>query len=192
MISIIDYNAGNTLSVKNAFGRLGCETNITNDIDQLNNSDKLILPGVGDASYAMEKLNASGLISFIKQTKKPILGICLGMQLLCRYSEEGNSPCLGIFDIDVKQFPSTERVPHIGWNEVHDLSGRLMQSTNENDDVYFVHSYYVPLSVWTSSRANYILPFSASIERENFYATQFHPEKSGQIGEAILKNFLTL
>ena len=192
MISIIDYNAGNTLSVKNAFGRLGCETNITNDIDQLNNSDKLILPGVGDASYAMEKLNASGLISFIKQTKKPILGICLGMQLLCRYSEEGNTPCLGIFDIDVKQFPSTERVPHIGWNEVHDLSGRLMQLNNENDDVYFVHSYYVPLSVWTSSRANYILPFSASIERENFYATQFHPEKSGQIGEAILKNFLTL
>ena len=192
MISIIDYNAGNTLSVKNAFGRLGCETNITNDIDQLNKSDKLILPGVGDASYAMKKLNASGLISFIKQTKKPILGICLGMQLMCRYSEEGNTPCLGIFDIVVKQFPSTERVPHIGWNEVHDLSGRLMQLNNENDDVYFVHSYYVPLSVWTSSRANYILPFSASIERENFYATQFHPEKSGKIGEAILKNFLAL
>lgn len=192
MIAIIDYNAGNISSVQNALNRLGYDSIITRDKNQIVNADKVILPGVGEASTAMSYLKKYELDSLIKELKQPFLGICLGMQLMCKYSEEGTVDCLGIFDIDVKLFPPEEKVPHMGWNDLSALKGDLFKNIKPLDDVYFVHSFYAELGSDTAAQCDYILPFSAAFQKDNFYATQFHPEKSAAIGEKILKNFLEL
>jgi glutamine amidotransferase len=192
MIAIIDYNAGNISSVQNALNRLGYDSIITRDKNQIVNADKVILPGVGEASSAMSYLKKYELDSLIKELKQPFLGICLGMQLMCKYSEEGAVDCLGIFDRAVKLFPPEEKVPHMGWNDLSALKGDLFKNIKPLDDVYFVHSFYAELGNDTAAKCDYILPFSAAFQKDNFYATQFHPEKSAAIGEKILKNFLEL
>jgi len=192
MIAIIDYNAGNISSVRNALDRLGYDSIITRDHDEILNADKVILPGVGEASSAMNYLTEYNLTELLKGLEKPFLGICLGMQLMCKSTEEGRIPCLGIFDTHVKRFPPKEKVPHMGWNNLFNVKGALFKGLNDINDVYFVHSYYVELCRDTSAECNYILPFSAALQKENFYATQFHSEKSADIGEQILKNFLEL
>ncbi len=192
MIAIIDYNAGNISSVQNALNRLGYDSIVTRNKEEILKADKVILPGVGEAGTAMNHLKEFGLDGFIKELKQPLLGICLGMQLMCNTSEEGNTTCLGIFNSNVKRFPPKEKVPHMGWNNINALKGNLADQIQTNSDVYFVHSYYAELCNETSSQCNYILPFSASLEKDNFYGTQFHPEKSADIGEQILKNFLAL
>ncbi|MBT8266639.1 MAG: imidazole glycerol phosphate synthase subunit HisH [Bacteroidia bacterium] len=192
MIAIIDYNAGNISSVRNALDRLGYESIITRDKDEIIVADKVILPGVGEASSAMHYLNEYNLTELIKGLGTPILGICLGMQLMCNYTEEGGIQCLGIFDTKVKMFPPEEKVPHMGWNNLVNLKGELFEGIKDNNDVYFVHSYFAELCPYTSAECDYILPFSAGLQKNNFYATQFHPEKSADIGEQILKNFLEL
>ncbi len=192
MIAIIDYNAGNISSVQNALKRLGYESILTRDKAELLKADKVILPGVGEASSAMTYLREYDLVDLIKDLRQPFLGICLGMQLMCKYSEEGDADCLGIFDADVKLFPPKENVPHMGWNDLSDLKGPLFEGIQANDDVYFVHSYWAELSSDTIAQCDYILPFSAALQKDNFYAVQFHPEKSADVGEKILKNFLAL
>lgn len=192
MIAIIDYNAGNISSVQNALKRLGYESIITRDKEQILNTDKVILPGVGEASNAMRYLQKYELDSLIKELKQPFLGICLGMQLMCTSSEEGATECLGIFDAKVKLFPPVEKVPHIGWNSLVDLKGGVFKNMNAPVDAYFVHSFYAELCKETTAVCNYIFPFSATLQKDNFYATQFHPEKSGTVGEQLLKNFLEL
>ena len=192
MIAIIRYNAGNIKSVQNALTRLGFESIITDDPVELNNADKVIFPGVGEASSAMQYLRARGLDNTIRSLKQPVLGICLGLQLMCRFSEEANTGCLGIFDSDVRLFPPVDKIPHMGWNNFLTMRGDLFKDISPDDDVYYVHSYYAEISACTSAICDYILPFSASMARDNFYATQFHPEKSAAVGEKILKNFLKL
>ena len=192
MIAIIKYNAGNVKSVYNAVTRLGYEAVITDNFDTLENADKVIFPGVGEARSAMNYLKEKGLDIVIKNLKQPTLGICLGQQLMCAYSEEGNTDCLGIFPIQVKLFPSTEIVPHMGWNTIYGLSSKLFKNIEENSDIYYVHSYYCELSNFSIAKTDYILEYSAALNKNNFYATQFHPEKSAGIGEQILKNFLSL
>lgn len=192
MIAIIDYNAGNISSVQNALNRLGYSSFITNNKSEIRKADKVILPGVGEASSAMEHLENLNLIEVIRDLKQPFLGICLGMQLLCNSSDEGKTKCIGIFDTDVKLFPPEEKVPHMGWNNLLNLKGELFKGLKNDDDVYFVHSYYAELCNDTSAECDYILPFSAALQNNNFYATQFHPEKSADIGNTILKNFLEL
>jgi len=192
MIAIIKYNAGNTQSVQNALIKLGYSSIITDDKAVILSADKVILPGVGEASTAMNYLMENGLDKIICAITQPFLGICLGMQLMCKSSAEGNTQCLGIFDTEVKLFPPKEQVPHMGWNNLTKVEGSLFNSLNNESDVYFVHSYYAELCVDTIATGNYILPFSAALARDNFYATQFHPEKSATIGEQILKNFLEL
>jgi glutamine amidotransferase len=192
MIAIIDYNAGNISSVQNALKRLGYESVITRDKDEILRADKVILPGVGEASTAMKYLKKYELDTFIIDIKQPFLGICLGMQLMCTSSEEGKTDCLGIFNAKVKLFPPKEKVPHIGWNSLYELKGDLFKEMSAPEDVYFVHSFYAELCEETSAECNYIFPFSAALQKDNFYATQFHPEKSATVGEQILKNFLAL
>ncbi len=192
MIAIVKYNAGNIASVQNALTRLGCESVVTDDVDALRNADKVIFPGVGEASSAMNYLKDRNLDEVIRSLKQPVLGICLGQQLMCAFSEEGNVNCLGIFKTMVKKFPSTDLVPQMGWNSLTQLSGPLFQGINESDNVYFVHSYYAELCEQTAATCDYIVPFSAAMNKDNFYATQFHPEKSGAVGEQILLNFLKL
>ena len=192
MIAIIDYNAGNISSVQNALNRLGYASIITRDRAEIRKADKVILPGVGEASTAMEYLKEYGLDSLIKELKQPFLGICLGLQLMCKYSEEGQTEGLGIFNTKVKLFPQNEKVPHMGWNNLNTLKGNLFKNIKPLDDVYFVHSYYAELAEETTAQCNYIFPFSAALQKDNFYATQFHPEKSADVGEQILKNFLEL
>ncbi len=192
MIAIVKYNAGNVKSVYNAVTRLGFEAIITDDFETLQNADKVIFPGVGEASSAMTYLKVKGLDKVIKNLKQPTLGICLGQQLMCAYSEEGNTDCLGIFPIQVKLFPSTEIVPHMGWNTIYDLKTPLFNDVQENSDIYYVHSFYCENSEYTIAKTDYILEYSAALHKDNFYATQFHPEKSAGIGEQILKNFLSL
>lgn len=192
MIAIVKYNAGNVKSVYNAVTRLGYEAIITDDFETLQNADKVIFPGVGEASSAMTYLKEKGLDKIIKNLKQPTLGICLGQQLMCAYSEEGNTDCLGIFPIQVKLFPSTEIVPHMGWNTIYDLKTPLFNDVKENSDIYYVHSFYCENSEYTIAKTDYILEYSAALNKDNFYATQFHPEKSAGIGEQILKNFLSL
>lgn len=194
-VAIIKYNAGNIYSVDYALKRLGITPVITADPELIIKADKVIFPGVGEAFTTMEYLKAHQMTDLIRGLKQPVLGICLGMQLMCRYSEEGNADCLGIFDVDVKRFipqRHEDKVPHMGWNTITDLKGGLYSPALENQFVYFVHSYYVPLNADTAATTEYILPFSASLHKDNFYATQFHPEKSGSVGEQILKNFLNL
>ncbi|MBV7441373.1 imidazole glycerol phosphate synthase subunit HisH [Weeksellaceae bacterium TAE3-ERU29] len=192
MIAIVKYNAGNTTSVKNAVERLGYECKITDNKEELQSAEKVIFPGVGEARSAMEYLKKRELDKVIKSLKQPVLGICLGLQLMCDFSEENNTECLGIFNVKVKKFPPKDIVPHMGWNNLLDIKSELFENINKNDDIYFVHSYYAELSDQTIATCDYILPFSASMRNGNFFATQFHPEKSGSVGEKILKNFLKL
>lgn len=195
-IAIIKYNAGNIMSVEYALQRLGIEAEVTPDKEKILSADKVIFPGVGEASTTMAYLKEHKLDDLIRSLKQPVLGICLGMQLMCRHSEENDVDCLGIFDEDVVRFmpePGMEnitKVPHMGWNEIYGLNSNLFDSSIENQFVYFVHSYYATLGEHTAATCNYIIPFSAALQKDNFYATQFHPEKSGPIGERILKNFI--
>ena len=194
-VAIVKYNAGNIYSVNYALKRLGIEATITADPDLLNKADKVIFPGVGEAETTMNYLKEQKLDVIIKNLKQPVLGICLGMQLMCRYSEEGDVNCLGIFDTDVKRFipqKHEDKVPHMGWNTITQVKDGLFNAELENQFVYFVHSYYVPVNEFTAATTEYIHPFSASLHKDNFYATQFHPEKSGSVGEIILNNFLKL
>lgn len=191
-VAIIKYNAGNIASVMNALNRLGYESELTDDAEILTKAEKVIFPGVGEASSAMNYLKERGLDETIRNLKQPFLGICLGQQLMCAFSEEGNVNCLGIFKTIVKKFPPVDLVPQMGWNSLTQLSGPLFNDINESDDVYFVHSYYAEICENTVAACNYILPFSAALQKDNFYATQFHPEKSGKVGEQILMNFLRL
>lgn len=194
-IAIIKYNAGNIYSVAFALKRLGINPIITADKELIQKADKVIFPGVGEAYTTMEYLKEHKMTELIRNLKQPVLGVCLGMQLMCRHSEEGNADCMGIFDVDVKRFISNqheEKVPHMGWNTISDLRGGLFTPELEDKFVYFVHSYYVPLNADTAATTDYILPFSASLHKNNFYATQFHPEKSGSVGELILRNFINL
>lgn len=192
MIAIIKYNAGNVNSVQNALKRLNVQSIVTDDADLIGKADKIIFPGVGEASSTMKLLKEKGLDELIPTLKQPVLGICLGMQLMCKYSEEGNTEGLGIFDIEVKKFPANDVVPHMGWNTLSDFTSDLFSGITADDDVYFVHSFYCELSENTTSVCNYILPFSASLQKDNFYAVQFHPEKSGDVGSRLLENFLKL
>ena len=192
MIAIIKYNGGNVSSVRNALNRLGAESIITDDFELIKNVDKVIFPGVGEASSTMKTLKEKGLDQLIPTLKQPVLGICLGMQLMCKNNEEGNTIGMGIFDCNVRKFPPLDLVPHMGWNTVSDLRSLLFSEITEENDFYFVHSFYCELSENTTSICDYILPFSASLQKDNFYAMQFHPEKSGEIGSRLLQNFLKL
>lgn len=192
MIAIIKYNAGNIRSVQNALMRLGYESIITDDKTEILNADKVIFPGVGEASSAMAYLRNKGLDEVIRAIKQPMLGICLGLQLMCDYTEEGDTQCLGIFNAQVKKFPPKDKVPHMGWNSFSDINGALFQNIQANNDVYYVHGYYAETNAQTIATCNYILPFSAAMQHENFYATQFHPEKSADVGNQLLKTFLEL
>jgi len=191
-IAIIKYNAGNIKSVENAIKRLGYECMVTDNAELIRNASKVIFPGVGEASSAMQYLKKHHLDSLIISLKQPTLGICLGQQLMCSYSEEGDTTCLGIFGARVKKFPPEELVPHMGWNNLVNLKGNLFTGISDEDNVYFVHSYFAELSEESIATCEYILPFSAAMQKDNFYATQFHPEKSAWVGERILKNFLGL
>jgi len=192
MIVILKYNAGNAASVRNSLERLGYQSIISDDPAEILMADKVIFPGVGEASSAMKYLEESGLDNLIPRLKQPFLGICLGLQLMCRHSEEGDTKCLHIFDVEVKKFPPQDLVPHMGWNNLQNMKGPLFEGISEADNVYFVHSYFAEISPFTSATCDYILPFSAGLQIGNFYSVQFHTEKSGQVGERILKNFLEL
>lgn len=197
-IVIIKYNAGNIESVNNALLRLGVSAEITGDHDKIREADKVIFPGVGEASTTMAYLKKEGLDKLIPDLKQPVLGICLGLQLMCSYSEENDTPCLGIFEERVKRFipePEMEfvtKVPHMGWNSISQLKSGIFDPSIDNQYVYFVHSYYAAVGEHTAAVCNYINPFSAALNKDNFYATQFHPEKSGTVGARILENFLKL
>jgi glutamine amidotransferase len=197
-IVIIKYNAGNIESVNNALNRLGVNAEITAIPEKIMAADKVIFPGVGEASTTMEYLRYQGLDKLIISLKQPVLGICLGLQLMCSHSEENDTDCLGIFDEKVMRFkprPSEEfitKVPHMGWNAINNLKSRIFSAETENQYVYFVHSYFAGLGEHTIATCNYIAPFSAALQKDNFYATQFHPEKSGTVGAKILENFINL
>ena len=194
-VAIVDYHAGNIYSVIHALERLGVNPILTDDAEKISKADKVLFPGQGEAHQAMQYLRQHKLDEVICSLKQPILGICIGQQLMCRYSEEGNTQCLGIFDIDVKRFQPQrhkDKVPHMGWNSLTDTQTPLFKGFTGDEFVYFVHSFYVPQCPWTIATTHYITPFSAALQRNNFYATQFHPEKSGSVGERILQNFLNL
>ena len=194
MIAIIDYKMGNLRSVENALRRLGAEFVVTADAEQIRKADKVLLPGVGNAAEAMENLREAGLVDVIRSLRRPVLGICVGMQVMCRHSEEGDVDCLGIFDARVKRFvPSVdEKVPHMGWNRIGNLETKLFKDIKGGEMVYFVHSYYPELCPDTIATTRHGVMFSAALKYENFYGTQFHPEKSGDVGERIIANFLKL
>lgn len=194
-VSIVKYNAGNIFSVINAVKRLGIEPVWTDDAEVIASSDCVIFPGQGEARNAMNYLKAHNLDRLIADLKQPVLGICIGQQLLCDHSEEGDTDCIGVFPVKVRRFQPTrheEKVPCMGWNALHNLKSPLFEGLTERDYVYFVHSYYCELCDYTAATADYVLPYSAALHKDNFYATQFHPEKSGEVGHKIIKNFLTL
>lgn len=189
---IINYGAGNIQSIMFAIERLGYKAVLSNNPEEIKAADKVIFPGVGEASYAMKMLKESGLDTLIPTLKQPVLGICLGMQLMCQSSEEGNTKGLGIFDVDVVKFSSKVKVPQMGWNTIYNLKSDLFKSIAENEYMYLVHSFYAPLCKETIATTNYELEYSSALEKDNFFGTQFHPEKSGDVGEQILNNFLNL
>ncbi len=192
-VVIIDYKAGNIQSVKFALERIGVYAIVTDNISEIISADKVILPGVGEASYAMTALKGKKLDNVIPSLTQPVMGICLGMQLLCKYSEEGDTNCLGIFEQDAKLFPATKlKVPQIGWNTITNLKTNLFKNIKENDYQYLVHSYYVELSNYTIAKTNYVIDYSSALQKNNFYGVQFHPEKSGLAGQIILENFIKL
>lgn len=191
-IAIVKYNAGNIQSVEFALNRLGINPIVTDDPEMLRTADKVIFPGVGEASSAMKYLKERKLDTVLKSLKQPFLGICLGMQLMCSYSEENDTECLGIFDLKVKKFPPKEKVPHIGWNTISNFKSELLNGLTELDFVYFVHSYYAELGKETICQSEYIVPFSAGLQKDNFFGFQFHPEKSSDTGALMLKNFIEL
>lgn len=197
-VAIVKYNAGNIYSVVNALRRMGIEPLLTDVAEELQKADRVLFPGQGEARGAMEYLKARRLDEVIRQLKQPVLGICVGQQLLCRHSEEGDVDCIGVFDAEVKRFQPQrheDKVPAMGWNRLHDLKSQLYKGFSEAQQqpyVYFVHSYYVPLCADTAATADYIMPYSASLHKDNFYACQFHPEKSGKVGEQILRNFMEI
>lgn len=194
MIAIIDYKMGNLRSVENALKRLGAEFVVTAEADMIKRADKVLLPGVGNAAEAMENLRQANLVEVIRSLRRPVLGICVGMQVMCRHSEEGDAKCLGIFDAKVRRFEPTaeEKVPHMGWNSIGNLESKLFKGINGGEMVYFVHSYYPELCPDTIATTRHGVMFSAALKYENFYGTQFHPEKSGDVGERIIANFLKL
>lgn len=189
---IVDYGAGNIQSVLFALERLGVKALLSHDLEVIEKADKVIFPGVGHAAAAMEKLQASGVDQLLPQLTQPVLGICLGMQLMCNRSEEGNTKGLGIFDVEVKAFEKKLKVPHIGWNTIAQLKGSLFNEIEENAYIYMVHSYYAALSSKTIAVCQYDIPYSAALAKDNFFGTQFHPEKSSNVGNKILENFLAL
>lgn len=194
-VAIVKYNAGNIRSVVNAFQRLGVDPLLTDNPEELQQADHVIFPGQGEASTAMEYLRARKLDEVIRNLKNPVLGICIGQQLLCRHSEEGDTDCIGIFDADVYRFQPQrheDKVPAMGWQAINCKDNQLTKGLENNPYVYFIHSYYVPLCNDTIAQANYILPYSAMLHKDNFWAAQFHPEKSGRVGEQIIKNFLDI
>lgn len=193
-IVIIDYNAGNVQSVLYALQRLGVEAMLTNEPEVIMKADKVIFPGVGEANTTMQYLKAHKLDDLIRSLQQPVLGICLGMQLLCQHSEENNTDCLGIIPQEVVRFQpqNGEKVPHMGWNSIHQLDHSLFPQELEGSYAYFVHSYYVEKGPYTIATTDYVQPFSAALQKDNFYATQFHPEKSGKVGERILESFINL
>lgn len=192
-VAIVKYNAGNVESVRNALVRLGVETILTSDAEELSAADKIIFPGVGEASTAMKYLTARGLDKVIVSLKQPVLGVCLGMQLLCEFSEENKTECLGILPYKVRKFTNGNlKIPQMGWNNIFDLKGDLFKEIEENSYVYFVHSFYVETGDATIAACDYGINFSAAVNYKNFYAVQFHAEKSGAVGERILENFLKL
>ncbi|RIV45851.1 imidazole glycerol phosphate synthase subunit HisH [Flagellimonas pelagia] len=191
-IVIIDYGAGNIQSIIFAMKRLGYDAVLSHDAKEIQEADKVIFPGVGEASSAMAKLRSSGLDTLIPELEQPVLGICLGMQLMCHSSEEGNTSGLGIFDLDVKKFSNRVKVPQIGWNQITDLKTDLFKGIPDKSYIYLVHSFYAPKGKETIATSEYGLDYSAALQKDNFYGVQFHPEKSSDVGSAILNNFLTL
>ena len=191
-VVIIKYNAGNVVSVTNTLNRLGIEPTHSDDPETIKKADKVIFPGVGEASTAMNYLRKQGLDKVLVDLHQPFLGICLGLQLMCKYSEENDTPCLGIFDKEVKRFENTLKVPQIGWNLLKDLKSPILQNLPEHPYIYFVHSYYAELGEETIATSDYTVPFSAALHQDNYYAIQGHPEKSGKTGQKILENFLNL
>lgn len=191
---IIKYNAGNIRSVLFALERIGVEAIVTDDHDEIRNADRVIFPGVGEASSAMKYLREKGLVEVIRSLKQPVLGICLGMQLMCDFSEENSTPCLGIFQQKVMKFPEDRgmKVPQIGWNNISSLCSPLFAGVDEQAFVYFVHGYYVESCADAIATTNYIINYSSAIQKDNFFAVQFHPEKSGEAGEQILRNFISI
>jgi len=191
-IVIINYGVGNIQSIKFAIERLGFEAVLSNDWKEIKAADRVIFPGVGEASFAMKMLIDSGLDVLIPTLKQPVLGICLGMQLMCNKSEEGNTTGLGIFDVDVIKFTPKVKVPQMGWNQIYNLKSLLFKGINENEYMYLVHSFYVPNCLEAIATTNYEVEYASALQKNNFYGTQFHPEKSGDVGEQILGNFLNL
>ncbi|HRH49425.1 MAG TPA: imidazole glycerol phosphate synthase subunit HisH [Panacibacter sp.] len=192
---IVKYNAGNIQSVLYALERIGVEALVTDDHEKIKSADKVIFPGVGEASSAMRYLKERGLDEVLKNLTQPVLGVCLGMQLMCKYSEENSTDCLGIFDEEVKQFKPTDKsikVPQIGWNNIYNLKTDLFKGLADESYCYFVHGYYAALGEHTIATTDYVQPYSSGLRRDNFYGVQFHPEKSATVGEQILKNFLEL
>ena len=191
-VVIIKYNAGNIRSVLFALERIGVNAIVTDDYDEIRSADRVIFPGVGEASSAMEYLKAKGLDTLICSLKQPVLGICLGMQLMCSHSEENDTPCFGIFDQKVKRFPATSgfKIPQIGWNNIKHLKSSLFNGIDEDAYMYFVHGYFVESAANTIATTDYITNYSAALHKDNFYAVQFHPEKSGEVGQKILENFI--
>jgi imidazole glycerol-phosphate synthase subunit HisH len=194
--AIIKYNAGNTRSVLFALERLGVEATVTDNPEELKAADKVIFPGVGEASTAMAYLRERKLDTLIRELKQPVLGICLGMQLLCKHSEENDTDCIGVFDLEVKKFQSPVenllKIPQIGWNNITGLHSVIFEHVNQNDYMYFVHSYFAELGSETTAIANYVINYSAALQKDNFYAVQFHPEKSAEAGQNIIESFLRL
>lgn len=195
-VVIVKYNAGNIFSVMHAFRRIGVSPVLTDSAEEILTADKVVFPGQGEASSTMAYLKMKGLDKLIRELKQPVLGICIGMQLMCRHSEEGDTDCLGIFDADVRKFcplSHQDKVPQMGWNTITDTKSPLFKGFTNPEYTYFVHSYYVPvIKEFTAAETVFCLPYSSALHKDNFYATQFHPEKSGKVGEHILRNFLEL
>lgn len=192
MIAIVKYNAGNIRSVKNALDRIGVESQLTDNPEELSAADKVIFPGVGEAKSAMNYLTERKLDEVLVSLKQPFLGICLGMQLMCSHSEERDTKCLGIFDEKVKKFPPKGLVPHMGWNDFNDVKGPLFDGISKTENMYFVHSYFVEVGSDTIGETQYLVPFTSAMQKDNFYGVQFHPEKSAESGSKLIENFLKL